>query len=100
VSFELGLPAERLVALFAPNTAEVLGHVPSERLFARHNLVADLAGRGTQMKLQVLKAGRAATVRLLAHDANETPVALDYLIRLHIPGRPRSDGCDEWTVCK
>jgi hypothetical protein len=88
------------IAQIALISAEVFGHVHIVHDPARQNNVADLAGGVAQVRLQVLKAGRAATVRLLAHCANETPlVVLDYLIRRYFPRRPRSDGSDEWTIC-
>jgi hypothetical protein len=57
---------KRLIALIAPKTAQVFGHVLSERILVRQNLVADAAGSATQMNLIVGVAAWSMLVRLVA----------------------------------
>jgi hypothetical protein len=101
VFFEFAFRWIHFIARVALKSAIVFGHVHVENALAGEHSVADLTGIGTRVRLQVLVAGESATVRLFAHRANVTPLALDYLIRRYLlPGDPRSDRCDELTVCK
>jgi hypothetical protein len=74
------------IAPFAPNNAQVLGHVSAERNRAPQNLVAKAASRVAHVSLKVVGAVIARAVRLVAHAANETPATLVNLKITRLPG--------------
>jgi hypothetical protein len=65
---------KRAIASVAPNIAQVYRHVPSERILARQNLVADITDRVAQVDLIVVTSDSPSFERLVAPAANVTPI--------------------------
>ena len=97
MSFEHSFRHKSLLAPIALNTAQVFGHVVSERLRVAHDLVADIAGRLAKMHRIVIVAASSRGVRLVTHAANKTPVNF---VNLLPGGRPSLQGLGQRIACK
>jgi len=83
----------------APNTAQVFCHVFFERILVRQNLVADAAGRATQVNLVMGVAAWSMFVRFIAQAAHEKPILFKYM-SFDCPRRLRFDRLVPRIACK